>query len=139
FANYMVEAVSRVKQYDYTGNLVKEIELPGIGSPGGFGAKTEDSILYYSFTNYVAPGSIDKYNIKEGTSELHNPPQIDCNPENFESKQVFYTSKDGTKIPMIITHKKGLKLDGKNPTMLYGYGGFNISLTPSFSIANAVW
>ncbi|MEP6261217.1 MAG: prolyl oligopeptidase family serine peptidase [Gillisia sp.] len=139
FANYMVDAVSQVKQYDYTGKLVKEIELPGIGSAGGFGAKKEDTILYYSFTNYVTPGSIYKYNIKEGTSELYNTPQIDFNPENFESKQVFYTSKDGTKIPMIITHKKGLKLDGKNPTMLYGYGGFNISLTPSFSIANAVW
>ena len=139
FANYMVDAVSQVKQYDYNGKLVKEIELPGIGSAGGFGAKKEDSILYYSFTNYVTPGSIYKYNIKEGTSELYNTPKIDFNPANFESKQVFYTSKDGTKIPMIITHKKGLVLNGKNPTMLYGYGGFNISLTPSFSIANAVW
>ncbi|QED38407.1 S9 family peptidase [Antarcticibacterium arcticum] len=139
FANYMVDAISQVKQYDYNGKLVKEIELPGIGSAGGFGAKKEDSVLYYSFTNYVTPGSIYKYNLKEGTSELYNSPQIDFNPNDFVSKQIFYTSKDGTKVPMIITHKKGLELNGKNPTLLYGYGGFNISLTPSFSIANAVW
>lgn len=139
FANYMVDAVSQVKQYDYNGKLVREIELPGIGSAGGFGAKKEDKELYYSFTNYVTPGSIYKYDINAGTSELYNKPKIDFNPEDYESKQVFYTSKDGTKVPMIITHKKGLELNGKNPTILYGYGGFNISLTPSFSIANAVW
>lgn len=95
--------------------------------------------MYYSFTNYVTPGSIYRYQIKEGTSKLYNKPDIDFDPENFVSEQVFYTSKDGTKIPMIITYKKGLERDGKNPTILYGYGGFNISLTPSFSIANAVW
>jgi len=139
FANYMVDAVSQVKQYDYNGKLVREIELPGIGSAGGFGAKKEDKELYYSFTNYVTPGSIYKYDINAGTSELYNKPKIDFNPEDYESKQVFFTSKDGTKVPMIITHKKGLELNGKNPTILYGYGGFNISLTPSFSIANAVW
>ncbi|SDR72525.1 prolyl oligopeptidase [Formosa sp. Hel1_31_208] len=139
FTEYMVDAVSKVMQYDYNGNLVREVELPGIGSVGGFGAKKEDTDLYYSFTNYVTPGSIYKYDIKNGTSELFNKPTIDFNPEDYESKQVFYNSKDGTKIPMIITHKKGLKLNGKNPTILYGYGGFNISLTPSFSIANAVW
>ncbi|CAN5179563.1 prolyl oligopeptidase family serine peptidase [soil metagenome] len=139
FANYMVDAVSQVKQYDYNGKLVREIELPGIGSAGGFGAKKEDAVLYYSFTNYVTPGSIYKYDINAGTSELYNKPKIDFNPENYESKQIFFTSKDGTKVPMIITHKKGLELNGKNPTILYGYGGFNISLTPSFSIANAVW
>ncbi len=139
FTEYMVDAVSQVKQYDYNGDLVRDVELPGIGSVGGFGAKKEDSILYYSYTNYVTPGSIYKYNIEAGTSELYNKPDIDFAPENFESKQVFFTSKDGTKIPMIITHKKGLELNGKNPTILYGYGGFNYSLTPSFSIANAVW
>lgn len=139
FANYMIDAVSKVKQYDYDGKLIREIELPGVGTAGGFGTKKEEKELYYSFTNYVTPGSIYKFNIETGESELFIKPEIDFNPDNFESNQVFYTSKDGTKIPMIITHKKGLKLDGKNPTILYGYGGFNISLTPSFSIANAVW
>jgi prolyl oligopeptidase len=139
FANYMVDAVSKVMQYNYEGNLIREIKLPGVGSAGGFGTKKEETELYYSFTNYVTPGSIYKYDIAGGNSELFIKPEIDFNPENYESQQVFYTSKDGTKIPMIITHKKGLKMDGKNPTILYGYGGFNISLTPSFSIANAVW
>ena len=139
FAEYMVDAVSKVLQYDYSGNLVREVKLPGVGSAGGFGAKKEEKELYYNFTNYKTPSSIYKYNIETGTSELYRKPEIDFNPENYESKQVFYTSKDGTKIPMIITHKKGVELNGKNPTILYGYGGFNISLTPSFSIANAVW
>ena len=139
FAEYMVDAVSKVMQYDYNGKLVREIELTGVGSVGGFGAKKEDAELYYSFTNYVTPGSIYKFNIKNGSSELYRKPSIDFNPEDYESQQIFYTSKDGTKVPMIITHKKGLELNGKNPTILYGYGGFNISLTPSFSITNAVW
>ncbi|WP_418636787.1 prolyl oligopeptidase family serine peptidase [Winogradskyella sp.] len=139
FANYMVDAVSKVFQYDYDGKLIREIELPGVGTVSGFSAKKEDKELYYSFTNYVTPGSIYKYDIENGTSELYKKPSIDFNPEDYQSKQVFYTSKDGTKIPMIITHKKGINLNGKNPTILYGYGGFNISLTPSFSIANAVW
>mgnify|MGYP003110032677 FL=1 len=139
FTKYMVDAVSKVSQYDYDGNKIRDIELPGVGSAGGFGAKKDEKELYYSFTNYVTPGSIYKFDIEEGTSELYRKPEIDFNPENYESKQIFYTSKDGTKIPMIITHKKGLELNGKNPTILYGYGGFNISLTPSFSITNAVW
>ncbi|HSP12933.1 MAG TPA: prolyl oligopeptidase family serine peptidase [Salegentibacter sp.] len=139
FTEYMVDAISQVKQYDYNGELVREIELPGIGSAGGFGAKKEEKDLYYSFTNYVTPGTIYKYNIEEGTSEVYNKPEIKFNPEDYESKQVFFNSKDGTKVPMIITHKKGLELNGKNPTMLYGYGGFNVSLTPSFSTANAIW
>ncbi|WP_281846327.1 prolyl oligopeptidase family serine peptidase [Olleya namhaensis] len=139
FTEYMVDAVSKVMQYDYDGKLVREVKLPGVGSAAGFGAKKEEKELYYSFTNYVTPGSIYKYDIENGTSELFRKPDIDFNPENYESKQVFYASKDGTKVPMIITHKKGLELNGKNPTILYGYGGFNVSLTPSFSIANAVW
>ncbi|MGB7841268.1 MAG: prolyl oligopeptidase family serine peptidase [Salinimicrobium sp.] len=139
FTEYMEDAVSNVKQYDYEGNMVREVELPGVGSAGGFSAKEEEKELYYSFTNYVTPGSIYKYDIEAGTSELYNKPDIDFNPEDFTSEQIFYTSKDGTKIPMIITHKKGVEMNGKNPTILYGYGGFNISLTPSFSIANAVW
>jgi len=139
FAEYMVDAVSKVLQYKYDGSLVRDIELPGIGTISGGGAKKEETELYYSFTNYTTPGSIYKYNIETGVSELYRKPDIDFNSEDFESKQVFYTSKDGTKIPMIITHKKGLKLNGKNPTILYGYGGFNISLTPRFSITNTVW
>ncbi|MGO4912372.1 prolyl oligopeptidase family serine peptidase [Leeuwenhoekiella sp. W20_SRS_FM14] len=139
FTEYMVDAVSQIKQYDYDGRLVREVELPGIGSAGGFGAKKEETELYYSFTNYTTPGSIYKYDIASGKSELFRKPAIDFNPENYESKQVFYTSKDGTKVPMIITYKKGLELNGKNPTILYAYGGFNISLTPSFSITNAIW
>ncbi|NJY61395.1 S9 family peptidase [Salinimicrobium sp. CDJ15-81-2] len=139
FAEYMKDAVSNVKQYDYEGNLVREVELPGIGTIGGLGGEKEEKELYYSFTNYVTPGSIYKYDVETGVSELYNTPQVDFNPDDFTSEQVFYTSKDGTKIPMIITYKKGMERNGKNPTILYGYGGFNISLTPSFSIANAVW
>ncbi|NQU84784.1 MAG: S9 family peptidase [Mariniphaga sp.] len=139
FTEYMVDAVSKVFQYDYEGNLIREVELPGIGSANGFGSKKEEKELYYSFANYITPQSIYKYNIEEGVSELYRKPDIDFNPDNFVSKQVFYTSNDGTKVPMIITHKKGVELNGKNPTILYGYGGFNISMTPGFSITNAVW
>jgi len=139
FTEYMKDAVSQVFQYDYQGNKIREIELPGVGSVSGFGGKKEDAVLYYSFTNYVTPGTIYSFHPKEGTSEVYQKPKIDFTPENYASEQVFYTSKDGTKIPMIITYKKGIKRDGKTPTILYGYGGFNISLTPSFSIANAVW
>ena len=139
FTEYMVDAISQVKQYDYDGKLIREVELPGIGTAGGFGAKREDKELYYSFTNYITPGNIYRYNFEKGTSELYNKPDINFNPDEYTSEQVFYTSKDGTKIPMIITYKKGLERNGKNPTILYGYGGFNVSLTPGFSISNAVW
>ncbi|WP_179375405.1 prolyl oligopeptidase family serine peptidase [Winogradskyella wichelsiae] len=139
FANYMVDAVSQVLQYDYNGKLIREVELPGVGTADGFGTKKDEKELYYAFTNYITPGSIYKYDIDNGTSELYKKPSIDFNPEAYKSKQVFYKSKDGTNVPMIITHKKDLELTGKNPTILYGYGGFNVSLTPSFSIANAVW
>lgn len=139
FANYMKDAVSQVKQYDYNGKMLREIKLPGIGSAGGFSGKKEDTELYYSFTNYTTPGTIYAFNPNAGTSKVYEKPKVDFKSDEYESKQVFYTSKDGTKVPMIITHKKGLKLDGKNPTILYAYGGFNVSLTPAFSIANAVW
>ena len=139
FAKYMVDAVSKVLQYDYDGKLIREVKLPGVGTAGGFGGEKEDEILYYSFSNYKTPGTTYTFNPKEGTSEVYRKPGIDFNPDEYESNQVFYTSKDGTKVPMIITHKKGIKMDGKNPTILYGYGGFNISLTPSFSVANVVW
>jgi prolyl oligopeptidase len=139
FAEYMKDAISQIKQYDYNGKLVREIKLPGIGSAGGFSGKKEETTLYYSFTNYVTPGTIYAFDPKTGASKVYNKPNVDFKSEDYESKQVFYTSKDGTKVPMIITYKKGTTLDGKNPTILYAYGGFNISLTPSFSIANAVW
>lgn len=139
FANYMEDAVSTIKQYTYQGALVREIALPGVGSAGGFGAKKQETNLYYSFTNYLTPGSIYSFDIATGISKLYKKPNIDFNSQEYQSKQIFYTSKDGTQVPMIITHKKGMVLDGTNPTILYGYGGFNISLTPSFSITNAVW
>ncbi|MCZ8228185.1 prolyl oligopeptidase family serine peptidase [Flavobacterium sp.] len=139
FANYMKDAVSVVKQFDYKGNLIRTIALPGVGTASGFGGKTKDKELYFSFTNYVTPGTTYTYFPESGKSSVYVKPKVDFVSEDYESKQVFYTSKDGTKVPMIITHKKGLQLNGKNPTILYGYGGFNVSLTPSFSIANAVW
>jgi prolyl oligopeptidase len=135
----MKDAVSQVKQLDYNGKLIREIQLPGLGTASGFGGKKEIKTLYYSFTNYVTPGNIYAFDPATGKSTVYQKPKIGFNSEDYTSEQVFYTSKDGTKVPMIITYKNGLKRDGKNPTMLYGYGGFNISLTPSFSISNAVW
>ncbi len=139
FANYMKDAVSVIKQYDYSGKMIREIQLPGVGTAGGFGAKKAEKTLYYSFTNYTTPGSIFAFEPNSGKSTVYEKPKVDFKSEDYVSTQVFYTSKDGTKIPMIITHKKGTKLNGKNPTILYGYGGFNVSLTPSFSISNAIW
>ena len=139
FTEYMVDAISKVLQYDMDGTFIREVKLPGVGNAGGFGGKREDTTCYYSFTNYKTPASIYKYNMERGTSELYWSPAIDFNPDDYKSTQVFYTSKDGTKIPMIITHKKGLEYNGKNPTILYGYGGFNISLNPRFSVLRAVW
>ena len=139
FAEYLVDAISKVFQYDYNGKLIREIKLPGLGNANGFGGKKEEKEFYFSFTNYNTPSSSYKFNVETGDYVPYWTPPIDFNPDDYESKQVFYSSKDGTKIPMIITHKKGLELNSKNPTILYGYGGFNISLSPSFSIANAVW
>ncbi len=139
FCEYMVDAISKVKQYDYHGKLISDIELPGLGTVSGFSGKKEDTTLYYLFTNYNTPSRIYSLNPKTGETKLYWFPKIDFNSNDYESKHVFYNSKDGTKIPMLITYKKGLELNGKNPTILYGYGGFNISLTPAFSIANAIW
>ncbi len=139
FAEYMVDALSKAYQYDYNGKLIREVALPGLGSVGGLGGKKDATTIYYSFTNYNTPSSSYTYNVEDGTSELYWSPDIDFDPDQYISEQVFYTSKDGTKVPMMITYKKGLIKDGKNPTLLYGYGGFNISLTPSFSTANAIW
>ena len=139
FASYLKDAITEVKQFDLQGKEERTIALPGIGSAGGFSAKAHEDHLYYSFTSYITPGTIYRYDIASGKSDLFIKPDVKFNPDDFESKQVFFTSKDGTKVPMIITHKKGLELNGKNPTMLYAYGGFGVSLTPSFSVANTVW
>lgn len=139
FVNYMVDAVSQIFQYDYDGNLIREVKLPGIGSCGGFDGKQDAKELYFTFTNYITPSSSFKFNPTDGSYDFYWQPKINFDSSDYLSKQVFYYSKDGTKIPMIINYKKGVELNGKNPTILYGYGGFNISLTPSFSIANSVW
>ena len=139
FATYMIDATEKVFQYDLKGEQERQIELPGLGSAGGFGGRAKDSVLYYSFTSYTYPSTIFKYDIETGKSELYRESKVDFDPSKYTSKQVFYKSKDGTKVPMIITHKKGLKMDSSNPTLLYGYGGFNISLTPSFSTSNIVF
>lgn len=139
FAEYMVDAISKIMQYDYDGKLIREVKLPGLGSASGFGGKKDDKEFYFYFTNYIIPGSSYKFNVDSGEYQPYWKPEIEFNPEDYESNQVFYESKDGTKIPMMVTHKKGVELDGKNPTILYSYGGFNVSLTPSFSIVNAIW
>ncbi|WP_256011106.1 prolyl oligopeptidase family serine peptidase [Desertivirga xinjiangensis] len=139
FANYLKDATSLVQQFDMSGKLEKTISLPGVGTASGFGTKKEENELYYTFTSYVYPPTIFRYNISKGNSELYKKSGVQFDPALFESKQVFFKSKDGTKVPMIITHKKGLEMNGKNPTILYGYGGFNISLTPAFSTANIVF
>lgn len=139
FATYMIDAIDQVKQYDKAGILVRDITLPGKGNISGFGGKEKETEVYFNFTNYVTPSSIYKYDINTGKSALYQRPKVNFNPDNFVSEQVFYTSKDGTKIPMMINYKKGTKLDGKNPTILYSYGGFNISLQPAFSVVNAIW
>lgn len=139
FAHYMKDALDLVQQYNHNGQKVRDIQLPGHGSAGGFSGKKEEAKIYYSFSNYVTPSSIYDFDIVTGKSNLYKKPTIKFNTANYESKQVFYTSHDGTKVPMMISYKKGTKLNGKNPTILYGYGGFNISLTPYFSVSNAVW
>lgn len=135
----MIDAISKVRQYDREGNLVREIELPGEGTASGFGAKKVDREVYYIFTNYITPSAIFRLEPVSGNTEVYKKPSVAFNSEEYESKQVFYNSKDGTRIPMMITYRKGTPLDGKNPAMLYGYGGFNISYTPSFSAAIAAW
>ena len=139
FAHYMIDAISKVKQYDRNGALIREITLPGIGTASGFAAKRKDKDVYFSFTNYIIPVTIYKLDPKTGNTEIYKKPVVAFNGDNYESVQIFYNSKDGTRIPMIITYRKGTLLNGKNPTILYGYGGFNISETPGFSIPVALW
>jgi len=138
-AQYLKDAHSVVKVFSREGKLVREVNLPGIGTVGGFGGKRGDTETFYAFTGYTYPGTVYRYDLKTGKSSVYREPQVKFNPADFETKQVFYPSKDGTRVPMFITHKKGLKLDGKNPTYLYGYGGFNISLTPSFALTMIAW
>lgn len=139
FAHYMIDAISKVKQFDRTGKLVREIALPGPGTASGFGAKRIDKEVYYSFTNYLIPTTIYKLDPVSGNSEIFKKPVVAFNSDDYESTQIFYNSKDGTRIPMIITYKKGTPMNGKTPTILYGYGGFNVSETPAFSISVALW
>lgn len=139
FAQYLKDALTQIKQYDYNGKFIRDIELPGLGSASAPSGKKEDTVLYYGFTNYVTPSTIYTYNPNDGKSEVYQKPEVKFDPSQYESKQVFYTSKDGTKVPMMITYKKGTKLDGNNPTILYGYGGFGVNLTPGFSVTTAVW
>lgn len=139
FANYMIDAISNVKQYDHDGKLVREIELPDKGSASGFRAKKADKEVYFTFTNYIMPPSIFRLEPVSGKTDVFKKPVVAFNSEDYESKQVFYNSKDGTKIPMFITFRKGTKMDGKNLAMLYGYGGFNISYPPAFSATVASW
>ena len=138
-ANYLKDAYTKIKIFDKEGKHVRDVELPGIGSAGGFGGKQTDTETFYTFSSYNAPPTIYHYDMKTGQSKLFRQAQVKFNPSEYEVKQVFYTSKDGTRVPMFITHKKGLKLDGSNPTILYGYGGFNISQTPGFSVSRIVW
>lgn len=139
FADYTVDVKTQVKQFDVFGQLVREVQLPGIGAAGGFSAEEKDKELYYSFTSFTYPTTIFKFDMFSGKSTLYNKPKVDFNPEDYETKQIFYSSKDGTRVPMFIVHKKGLVLNGRNPTWLYAYGGFNVSLTPVFSPSRILW
>ncbi len=139
FVDYLKDASTFIRQFDYKGKAERDIELPGIGSAGGFGGRISETEVYYSFTSFTTPTSIYKFDIPSGKSTLYAQPKVDFDPNAYETKQVFYTSKDGTKVPMFIVFKKGIELNGKNPTMLYAYGGFNISMTPGFSTSRIVW
>ena len=139
FCEYLQDARSVVKAHDLEGKLVREVALPGIGSVGGFGGERTDMETFYSFSSYIVPGAIYRYDVASGESSIYRQPKLDFDSDVYETKQVFTASKDGTQVPMFITHRKGLKLDGSNPCLLYGYGGFDISLTPGFSVGRAVW
>ncbi|MCC5645068.1 prolyl oligopeptidase family serine peptidase [Nostoc sp. CHAB 5824] len=138
-ADYLKDAHSQIKIFDLKSAFIREVELPGLGSAGGFGGKRNDTETFYSFTSFTTPGTIYRYDMITGKSTIFRQPEVDFNPDDYETKQVFYHSKDGTRVPMFITHKKGIKLDGNNPTYLYAYGGFNASMTPGFSVSLLVW
>lgn len=138
-ATYLKDARSQVKRFHLDGKFEREIRLPGLGSVGGFGGKRGDPETFYQFTSFITPGDLYRYDVKTGKSELFRKVKITFDPQSYTARQVFYTGKDGTRIPMFLIHHKSLKRDGSNPTYLYGYGGFNISLTPSFSASNVAW
>ncbi len=139
FANYSVDVHSTVKEYDYTGHYLRSVALPGPGDASGFGGWRNDKTVYYTFSSYTTPTSIYSYDIPSGNSALYRKPRVDFDSSQFETKEVFYKSKDGTRVPLWIFYRKGLKLDGNNPTILYAYGGFDISITPAFSTFRATW
>ncbi|MEH2244856.1 prolyl oligopeptidase family serine peptidase [Nostoc sp.] len=138
-ADYLKDAHSQIKIFDLKGVFIREVKLPGLGSAGGFGGKRYDTETFYIYTSFTTPGTIYRYEMITGKSTIFRQPDVDFNPNNYETKQVFYDSKDGTRVPMFITHKKSIKLDGNNPTYLYAYGGFNASMTPGFSVSLLVW
>jgi prolyl oligopeptidase len=138
FVQYLVDASDRIYRFDTKGRKETELKLPAVGSVG-FSGNNEDKECFYTFTSFTFPTTIYHYDVVKNESTVYKKPNIDFNTEHYESKQVFYTSKDGTKVPMFIVHKKGLTLDGKNPTVLYSYGGFDISMTPGFSVSRLVW
>ncbi|WPP53572.1 prolyl oligopeptidase family serine peptidase [Catalinimonas niigatensis] len=139
FINYLKDASTRIEQYDLSGKFEKEVELPALGTAGGFDGKKEDETVFYAFTSFTFPTTIYSYHIPSGESKVFRQPEVDFDPDAYETKQVFYQSKDGTEVPMFIVHRKGLEMNGQNPAYLYGYGGFNVSLTPSFSVAHLYW
>ncbi|MEB3343665.1 prolyl oligopeptidase family serine peptidase [Okeania sp.] len=138
-AFYLKDAHTQIKILNLDGSPVRNVDLPGIGSVGGFHGKRYDKTTFYSYVSFTTPSTIYQYDMVTGESKIYRQSNVDFHPDEFETKQIFYNSKDGTKIPMFIIHKKGIKLDSNNPTILYGYGGFNISITPSFSISRLVW
>ena len=137
--SYLKDAYTQTKIYDLNGKFVRDVKYTGIGDVSGFGGRRDDTETFYTFTSFTTPPTIYRYNLKTGKSTIFRKLNVKFNPSDYEVKQVFYTSKDGTRVPMFITHKKGIKLDGTNPTLLYGYGGFNVSMTPSFSVSRLVW
>jgi prolyl oligopeptidase len=137
--SYLKDAHSQVKRFALDGRFMGEIPLPGIGSASGFGGKRSDTETFYSFTGFTTPGVIYRYDLAAATNAIFRAPKVDFNPADYETKQIFYRSKDGTRVPMFITQKKGIPRNGHTPTLLYGYGGFDISITPAFSVANLVW
>ncbi len=139
FLSYLKDARSQIKVFDLTGKLDREVELPGLGTAIGFRGLRSDKETFFSFAGFVTPASIYRYELESGKVTLFRRPDVDFDPANYETKQIFYKSPDGTRVPMFISYKKGIELNGKNPTLLFGYGGFNIALTPSFSVSNLVW
>ncbi len=138
-ANYLQDAHTVIKIMALDGSNTQELALPGIGSAGGFNGKRDETETFYAFTSFTTPTTLYRYDLTTGTSTVFRQPQVDFGPDDYETQQVFYTSKDGTQVPLFIVHRKGIELNGQNPTLLYGYGGFNVSITPSFSAQNLQW